>query len=548
MKLLKHLERPEQVTRPSPQLWRLALLLLVLATVMAVRIRLLELPLERDEGEYAYAGQLMLQGVPPYQEVYSMKWPGTFAAYALIMAVFGQTIGGIHTGLILVNLATALLVYRLASRVAGPTAAVVAAGTYALLSIEPRSLGLAAHATHFVVLPAVAGLVLLARPAPALSVGKIFGAGVLLGLAALMKQSGIAFGLFAVAWLLHRERQQLTANSRRLLTQLGSLAAGGLLPLLLTGIALAYAGVFGRFWLWTVRYAQEYAAILTPVDGLRILIKVLGDLVGGAPGLWILAATGLVVLFVDRVLQPQRFFIGGFFLFSVLALCTGWYFRQHYFLLLLPALGILAGIAVESFARWLGQRKPGAAGKVVPLAVFAVAGMWFIFSSRLIFFALPPDQVSHALYGSNPFPECVEFGRFLQSRCPPTGRIAVFGSEPELFFYAHRRSATGYIYTYPLMEPQPFAKKMQQEMMQEITAANPDYLVFVGIPASWLPQPDSDFSIVRWFTQYQQEHFQLMAMVETMPGYQLSHTNLPPEQLVAPATNRWLAIYKNKSK
>jgi hypothetical protein len=38
--------------------------------------------LERDEGEYAYAGQLMLQGIPPYQLAYTMKLPGPFAAYA----------------------------------------------------------------------------------------------------------------------------------------------------------------------------------------------------------------------------------------------------------------------------------------------------------------------------------------------------------------------------------------------------------------------------------------------------------------------------------
>lgn len=37
-------------------------------------------PLERDEGEYAYAGQLMLQGIPPYQLAYNMKLPGTYAA------------------------------------------------------------------------------------------------------------------------------------------------------------------------------------------------------------------------------------------------------------------------------------------------------------------------------------------------------------------------------------------------------------------------------------------------------------------------------------
>ncbi len=50
--------------------FRFALWLLFGATLVAVacaRIRLLGLPLERDEGEYAYAGQLILQVIPPYE-------------------------------------------------------------------------------------------------------------------------------------------------------------------------------------------------------------------------------------------------------------------------------------------------------------------------------------------------------------------------------------------------------------------------------------------------------------------------------------------------
>src|SRR5437016_11576238 len=75
------------------------LLAIVIAVVVFIRIRLLGIPLERDEGEYAYAGQLMLQGIPPYKLAYNMKFPGTYAAYAVIMSIFGQTIFGIHLGL-----------------------------------------------------------------------------------------------------------------------------------------------------------------------------------------------------------------------------------------------------------------------------------------------------------------------------------------------------------------------------------------------------------------------------------------------------------------
>jgi hypothetical protein len=90
------------------------LAVIILVLVIAIRIRLLGIPLERDEGEYGYAGQLMLQGIPPYKLAYNMKFPGTYAAYALIMSILGQTIAGIHLGLLLVNLASIVLIFSLA--------------------------------------------------------------------------------------------------------------------------------------------------------------------------------------------------------------------------------------------------------------------------------------------------------------------------------------------------------------------------------------------------------------------------------------------------
>ena len=135
----------------------------VLAFACFVRWRLLDMPLERDEGEFAYGAQLLLQGVSPYEHAYNvaLKLPGTCVVYALIMAVLGQTIAAIHTGVIFVNLASTVLVFILARRICGDAAGVVGAGTFALLSLVPTTLGLAAHATHFVVLPVLAGVLLL---------------------------------------------------------------------------------------------------------------------------------------------------------------------------------------------------------------------------------------------------------------------------------------------------------------------------------------------------------------------------------------------------
>src|SRR5947207_13049017 len=91
--------------RVLPIAWWLVAVI-IFGLVIAIRIRLLGVPLERDEGEYAYDGQLILQGVPPYTLAYNMKLPGTYAAYAGIMSVFGQTMTGIHFGRLIVTLAT----------------------------------------------------------------------------------------------------------------------------------------------------------------------------------------------------------------------------------------------------------------------------------------------------------------------------------------------------------------------------------------------------------------------------------------------------------
>jgi hypothetical protein len=126
--------------------WCVVLLAIVIWFFSLIRIRLLNLPLERDEGEYAYSGQLMLQGIAPYSLAYNMKLPGTYAAYVLIMAAFGESPGGVHAGLLLANVATVILLFLLAKKLFGPLAGLAAGSSYALLSTSESVLGLAGHA------------------------------------------------------------------------------------------------------------------------------------------------------------------------------------------------------------------------------------------------------------------------------------------------------------------------------------------------------------------------------------------------------------------
>ena len=179
--------------------------------VVAARVRLLGVPLERDEGEYAYMGQLMLQGAAPYGAAANMKLPGTSAAYAVLMALFGQSFSGIHFGLLLVNLASVVLVFFLAKKLFGPFAGVSAAASYAVLSVGAGVMGIWAHATNFVVLPAL-GATLAApwgrRPGSARSLLERPA----LRRAFLMKQPGILFAIFGGLYLIYSQRNLLRSK------------------------------------------------------------------------------------------------------------------------------------------------------------------------------------------------------------------------------------------------------------------------------------------------------------------------------------------------
>jgi hypothetical protein len=56
--------------------WSFGVLALIVAAVALLRWGLLDVPLERDEGEYAYTAQLLLEGISPYAQAYNMKLPG----------------------------------------------------------------------------------------------------------------------------------------------------------------------------------------------------------------------------------------------------------------------------------------------------------------------------------------------------------------------------------------------------------------------------------------------------------------------------------------
>ena len=538
-------KKPGEASQSSRWYWVALALIIICAAV--IRGRLSSMPLERDEGEYAYIAQLMLKGVLPYVSAYSMKLPGIYAVYAVILAVFDQTGTAIHVGLLIVNTATILVIFWLAKGLFEPLAAVAAAGAYAIMSMAMSVVGLSANAEHFVNLPALIGIILIARSSDERrKLAVIFAAALLLGLAFIIKQHGIFFAVFAAIYLFYSDLRQCPIRWKRAVVSQIVFTVGVVIPFALVCLVLWQAGVFEKFWFWTFVYARKYTAVVPLPLAIKLFQEQTVPMVGSAILIWGLAVLGLLDLIVSKCHRRYAVFVVGLLVFSFLAVCPGFYFRDHYFLLLLPIVAVLAGTGFAAFDNLLVGRKSNSRYQLVAVLAGLVVASFSLFQQRVYLFYNTPSKVCQLIYTGNPFPESLEIAEFIRANSRPDDTIAVIGSEPQIYFYSNRRAATTYIYVYPLMEVHDYAATMQKEMIQQIESAKPELMVFVNIHTSWLTRPGSVKLILKWFNSYCPEFYDLVGIVDiSLTEQSLYRWN----QQVAgymPSSPCWVAVYKRK--
>lgn len=517
------------------------LLVAAIALGAALRFRLLSVPFERDEGEYAYAGQLMLQGIAPYEFAYTMQLPGVSAVYAGLMLVFGQTHQGIHFGLLLINALTCWLVFALGRRLVGPFAGIAAAAFFAVTSTLPAVQGLWANAEHFVLPFSLAGILAYFHWRSDPRARYLMLSGALLGCGILMKQHGAAFLLFVGLCLGSSLFVARTGQWQSAMRAFASLAGGAALPIALMALIVFEMGSFDKFWYWTVEYATSYAAGNSLERGWLNFLRNGGAIWQQATAVGLMAAAAPLCL--DW--SPARRFASArlllFALLSFLAVCPGLFFRPHYFILLLPAASILAGASLNRCYLILRDFTGNGLPRALPGAVAVLIVMITLGMNQGNLLHATPDQVLHNTYGINPFSESVLIGSYLREHTEEHETIAVIGSEPQIYFYAQRKSATGHIYTYPLMEDRPEARTMQLEMVREIEAASPQYLVYVHDAGSWMMTKRSTTLILDWFSKYK-DRYQIVGWSEAGAKSSIVHWGKPVSW--PPKSKGWIAIYR----
>jgi len=219
------------------------------------------MPLARDQGHFAYAGQVILDGGLPYRDVFDQKGPATHYTYALVLAVFGQTPLGVRTFFLIVALLGTRLAAGLAESLAGKGARLpcVFCFSLAMLQGDEGTPWHTAQVEDLILLGQLLVLRLMTTESPPWSRWRLFAAGLVLGLCCTYKPTAVlpsaALAVVCAVWTAR-------GGVRRKVSLVGRLSwgvVGFVIPPLLAIGFLAARGVLDDFWSVIVEFNATYA-------------------------------------------------------------------------------------------------------------------------------------------------------------------------------------------------------------------------------------------------------------------------------------------------
>jgi hypothetical protein len=428
---------PAAPTTPGARL-TLALGAVALLSIL-LRLPFLSVPLNTDEGGYAYVAYWLDRGLVLYRDLWFDRPQGIFLVYALILRLFGESTEAIRLAGALCNAATTFLLGLLAVRLSDRRAGLAAAGVFALASASPAVEGFTANGELFMNLPVVIALFL--------ATGRRFcWAGVALALATAIKPTALPAALPALLVLLAGGAGGRAGGRAWAAGRLGAGTLLGLAPFIAQGLATdahtyLYAVVGFR--------VQAHSAFSVGRPLLDNLLRTAPTVLAALLPVWLLAACGLAGGAGWRA--RGRATTVAFALGSLVGAAAGGYWYWHYFVGVLPAAALLAGAGASRLlrrpsswgTRWARLGPGHTAGGAPALGLVSLAVALF-FNVRLV--GTSPEQTSWLVYRRPAYLASKQIAAYVRARTTAQDTIYAAFAQADLYFLSHRRSAGSQLY------------------------------------------------------------------------------------------------------
>jgi hypothetical protein len=473
----------------------------VCALLVTLRWNSLDLPLVRDEGEYAYAAQILKRGLAPYEHAFLQKPPMVVYTYALASAIapntfwFPRVLAGVFAGL------AACLLGLIARLEFGPGFALPAMWLATPMLLCPSLWQFTANTEMFMVLPLLATVAVYVvswhrgggrerAGSGAWFLAGLLGATTLWYKYTALPVLAVLFGVWSF------EEWRSGGGGHRLLWRwlLGILGAGVASCAILAPFLARDGG--RRLWECTVVFNRFYRASASfGMSGLLTWLEAFWV------DWWILFLLSAFVF-----VRPRRRVWFWMAMFLGAWASTGASAFGHYYVLVMPFWALLVAIAINDLASvaaaklvWTqtASRRAFTAGVVLLLCL-----------PDLPWIACGKQQLAaEKAGGGNPFVESLAVARRVAELTSPNDYVFVAGSEPQILFYANRLSPSRFVIVYPLMISTPLAQGYQQEAIRDLKRCPPTVIVLAPTPLSWLPQKQSPLEFINFLEKLLAERY-----------------------------------------
>jgi hypothetical protein len=430
-------------------------------------------PLIRDEGEYAYAAQLLVHGVAPYEHAFIQKPPMVVYSYALPNLLLPHVFWAPRLlAYLFVALATILLGY-IARLEFGNGFEWPAMWLVTPMILLPGIEQFPANTEMFMLLPLLATVAVYVHSRHHGQKLKYWLAAGFFGATTLCyKYTALPVLVFVyVVWSaeLWRGRKELKLLGRCLLAAFAGAVVAAIMEL---GFFLVRDG--GRhLWECTVQFNRYYVA--SSNFGLTAFWSELGSFWSVW---WILFLIPFAALLKPK---PHLWFWIGIFICSFFATSASQY--GHYYIIIMPFWALLGAVGIRALASRIAEKS--APGSKWLGCLIAVGVVLFLIRPDVPWLKCSRARFVEVKMAEYPFQESQTVAARVAQLSSPDDFVFIAGSEPQILCYAQRFSPTRFITVYSLMIPTLVARDYQQEAIQDLEQRPPALIVVVFSGSSW---------------------------------------------------------------
>ncbi|MFK8102932.1 MAG: ArnT family glycosyltransferase [Saprospiraceae bacterium] len=523
------------------------LLVLVALAVILIRLNFISIPFERDEGDYCYAGELLLAGETPYLDFYEQKPPGLFYSYALLLGIFGKSLEAVHLTFLLLNLITVWFLFLVGKELFDTQTGVVIGASYAFLSLTKAASGFTVQAEHLLTLCFAIAFYYLLRAFKEEKNWQFILSGAVVSWSFLIKQNGIFFIAFlGITLLSYYILEAKPISWEKVFKKAGLFAAGVLLPVVVMLGLMVALGAFDEFLFWIYEYPKEYVSSIPFDVGIGFLKTKIGQISGNYKAFWGLAVIGLLLGSFTKISTYKKVMLWSLAFFSFLAITPGLRFYGHYFIKVFPAAAILIGVSVYAVSDLLKSSFGFKQAHWGVLGLFIFLPIQNMIENKSYYFDTNPTQILREVYGTNPFAESKVIGDYLKNSSKPGDELVVLGSEPQINFYAGLKCPSRHTFLVFLMTEHPKASQWQQELKADIEQAQPRYMAMVNHRFSWVMRPNSDQMIYNWSRNYISQYYKVIGYADIFRDRPTNYVWDAAALTYQPQSQEYIAIFERK--